>query len=212
MFIALEGMTASVPEDVRALDVFSARARTTPDYGEMEGGDKIGETQEVPIGGDGLDRWDVQSHQYTAKAAVEASYLVRLFSSKTQISSYGLIQEAKRYCIRNTKIGRRFELGTSVRLSVVVFSTNFDVALTLPNIAAKAQLTDLRARIALSVDGYTGPLGELLPAPDNLNVENLAVYLNAFKTIQSQVFGSSGLRYNTPTMLGYYDNLENSSD
>lgn len=174
-------------------------------------GVEAGETFEVDEGNDSprkaepviLDRWDIQSHQYTTQADVEKSILGRLITAKAEASGYGIVQEAKRFCNKTTADGYRYEMGTAVRLSVAVLSTAFDASLTLPNIAAKAQLTDLRARIALSVDGYVGPLGELLPAPDNLNVENLSLYTTAFKEIQTLVFGEEGKDFISPTVLGY---------
>jgi hypothetical protein len=95
------------------------------------------------------------------------------------------------------------EFGTAVRLAVAIFTTEFSASLTLPNIAATAQLSDIRARIGLSVDGFIGPLGEYLPAPGNLNVENISVYTTAFKQIQAQVFGVAGLNFIAPALLGY---------
>ena len=203
MFIAVDGMSTQLPDDVRALGVAPLLPRDTIDRGETQSGDFAGAIEAPAVSGATLDRWDVQSHQYTTQVEVETSVLARLLSGRAQVSHHGLVQEAKRYYIRTTEEGRRVEYGTAVRLSVAVLGTEFDLALTLPNIAAKTQLTDLRARIALSVDGYVGPLGELLPAPDNLNVENLAVYTMAFKAIQAQVFGSAGLDYIAPTLLGY---------
>jgi hypothetical protein len=213
MFIAVDGMSTRLPEDVQALGAQALGAgpvllRSMIDRGETHGGGPAETLTGPSPSAAALDRWDVQSHQYTTKVEVEASVLARLISGKTQVSHYGLVQEAKRFCIQTSKTGRRIEFGTAVRLSVAVLSTQFDAALTLPNIAAKAQLTDLRARIALSVDGYVGPLGELLPAPDNLNVENLAIYTTAFKAIQAQVFGAAGLDHIAPTLLGYDDDKE----
>ncbi|MEP5624766.1 MAG: hypothetical protein ABJP82_19535, partial [Hyphomicrobiales bacterium] len=111
--------------------------------------------------------------------------------------------EAKRFCILSTSKNRRVEYGTAVRLSVVIIGKKLDVALTLPNIAATAQISNLQARISLSVDGYVGPLGNLLPAPAKLNVENLEVYTSAFKSIQEIVFGPEGSTFIAPTLLGY---------
>jgi hypothetical protein len=145
----------------------------------------------------------VQSHQYLTKADVSTGILGGIFSAHGQVSNCGVVQEAKKYYLHTTNAGRQVQFGTAVRLSVAVFDADLGVALTLPNIAAKAQLANVTARIALSVAGYTGPLGDLLPAPDNLNVENLTVYTSAFKAIQAQVFGTAGLAYLKPTFLGY---------
>jgi hypothetical protein len=201
MFIAVDGLSTNVPDDVKKMPPPAKNLGGGPEYGNLEGG--------VPgQGGAGsesdLDRWDVQSHQYSTKADVETSILARLLSGSAKASNYGLVQEAKRFCIQTSENGRRVEFGTAVRLSVAVLSTDFNLSLTLPNIAAKAQISNLQARISLSVDGYVGPLGEMLPAPDNLNVENLNIYTTAFKSIQAMVFGQQGLTFISPTLLGYH--------
>lgn len=201
MFIAVDGLSKDLPEDVQKLaPPAKSGSGAGPDFGQLEGA-VLGQGAEP--GGAELDRWDVQSHQYSTKADVETSILGRLLSGNAKASHYGLVQEAKRFCIQTTENGRRVEFGTAVRLSVVVLSADFNLSLTLPNIAAKTQISNMQARISLSVDGYVGPLGELLPAPDNLNVENLNVYTSAFKSIQSIVFGEQGLGFISPTLLGY---------
>lgn len=202
MFISIDGMSKTLPADVLAMPTIR---RDSIDYGGTQGTGTVQIAETSAIGASTLDRWDVQSHQYKTEAQVETSILARLFSGSGKVSNYGLVQEAKRFCVQTTDRDRRVEYGTAVRLSVAVLSSDFNIALTLPNIAAKAQLNDIHARIALSVDGYVGPLGELLPAPDNLNVENLAVYTTAFKAIQALVFGNTGLDYISPTLLGYED-------
>lgn len=209
MFIAVDGISTALPADVKALTAQSTGGRRTVDRGgarNLEFAPAAPQASAADAEGSAdvtLDRWDVQSHQYTTTADVEASILARLFSTNAHVSSYGIVQEAKRFCILTSDTGRRVEFGTAVRLSVAVLATKFEAALTLPNVAAKAQLSNLRARIALSVDGYVGPLGGILPAPDNLNVENLAVYTTAFKAIQAEVFGAPGLSFLSPTLLGY---------
>jgi hypothetical protein len=202
-----------MPEGVRKLAIaFGARppASRAPavaqELGAIDRGETHGGAAPQPPSAAGmlLDRWDVQSHQYSNQAEVQMSLLAGLFSSKAKTSQFGIVQEAKRYCINETDTGERVEFGTAVRLAVAVLDTAFDAKLaTLPNIAATAQLGSIKARIALSVDGYVGPLGELLPAPDSLNVENLGVYTAAFKAIQALVFGAAGLNYIAPTLLGY---------
>ena len=199
MFIAVDGLTANVPNDVKAL--VSSLKHTSNSAGSGAVAFAL-ETpsKELMV----LDRWDVQSHQYKTDVDVKTSLVSRLFSANADVSHFGLVQEAKRYCIQSTDdTNRKVEFGVAVRLSVAVLDSKFNAELTLPAIAATAQLTDLRARIALSVDGYIGPLGEMLPAPDNLNVENLAVYTDAFKSIQALVFGQDGMDHLYPTLLGY---------
>ncbi len=203
MFIAVDGISDSLPEDVqRFARNFTARSGSV-DRGQQESEETASDIDRLDA--KMLDRWDVQAHQYTTQAAVETSILGRLLGGKLKASSCGIVQEAKRYCISTTDSGRRIEHGTAVRLSVVVLETELDVSLTLPNIAAKSQISNVTARISLSVDGYNGPLGKLLPAPDNLNVENLGMYTAAFKAIQALVFGEDGLEYLAPTLLGFMD-------
>lgn len=203
MFIAIDGLSERVPDDVRKVVSVPAIAHSGKDKGQIQSKDltEVEATSSIPAAV--LDRWEVHSHQYKTSADVEASFLARLFSAKGETANYGLVQEAKRFCVQTTAMKRRVEHGTAVRLSVAVFSAKLEGSLTLPNIAAKAQLGHIQARIALSVDGYAGPLGDLLPAPDNLNVENLVVYTTAFKNIQARIFGADGLVYIVPTVLGY---------
>lgn len=204
MFIAADSMSHDLPEDVRALTAAPVvPPGDTIDRGETQSGVQAEALHAPPMGGAQLDRWNVQSHQYTSQVDVNASILARLISGKAEVSHHGVVQEAKRFCIRISETNRPVEFGTAVRLLVAVLGTEFEASLTLPNIAATAQLSGLRARIALSVDGYVGPLGELLPAPDNLNVENLVVYTDAFKVIQARVFGAEGIDHIAPTLLGY---------
>ena len=166
MFIAVDAMSTDLPDDVRALSAEPVvPPRDTIDRGETHGGVQAEAVQPPSVNGATLDRWDVQSHQYTSKAQVETSILARLISGEAQVSHYGIVQEAKLFCIRTTKSDRRVEYGTAVRLSVAVLSTEFKASLTLPNIAATAQLSGLNARIALSVDGYVGPLANSCPRP-----------------------------------------------
>ncbi|EBA09657.1 hypothetical protein [Sagittula stellata] len=208
MFIAVNGMSETLPDDVRDHTLFLQKA-AGPDRDELPGGDlggpQIASLTAAPAKAEILDRWDVQAHQYTTEAEVEASILARLLTSKGSLSRYGLVQEAKRFCIQKTGTGRQVEYGTAVRLSVAVLSADFDLAVTLPNIAAKAQISNLQARISISVDGFVGPLGLMLPAPDNLDVENLGIYTAAFKAIQGHVFGPEGERHIAPTLLGYQE-------
>jgi len=200
VFIAIDGSDSSIPVDlkqhVEQLPHFVASARN---YSQENSGTVLPQTENVL-----LDRWDIQCHQYETSAQVSASILAKIISANANMSSFGVVQEAKCYRVDKTKEGSEIEFGTAVRLSVALSTKKFDASLTIPNIAATAQLSDARARVSLSVVGYTGHLGQLLPAPDDLNVENLPIYLQAFKSIQAEVFGEKGKEYISPTILGYF--------
>lgn len=216
-FIAVDGSLDNLPEDVSKMAPPRLKAPIGPDQaadidrGDLQGAPLTAQPSHL-WRGNVLDRWDVQSHQYSTEGQVKASLLSRLLSVGGDASHYGIVQEAKRYCIQSSEKKRNVEFGTAVRLSVVLLSTRFEASLTLPNIAATAQLNDARARISLSVDGYAGFLGELLPAPDDLNVENLTTYMTAFRDIQKEVFGKDGVQYISPTLLGYVDISESNAD
>jgi len=209
-FIAVDGSLDNLPADVaemappRAAIAIGSERIAEVDHGTLQG-QPLTVSASEKWNGSVLDRWDVQSHQYSTESQVKASLLAKLLSGGGEVSHYGIVQEAKRYCIQSSKQGRNVEFGTAVRLSVALLSTKFETSLTLPNIAATAQLSSARARISLSVDGYAGSLGELLPAPDDLNVENLASYLAAFRDIQKEVFGKEGTQFIVPTLLGYVE-------
>lgn len=209
VFIATDGVGTDIPEDVRhAARRFAAETvqAAGPDLGSTESG----VDGAAPAGGAAavLDRWDIQAHQYKTEAEVKVGILGGLFSGRSKLVKSGVVQEAKRFNVSQTDDDNRVEFGTAVRLLVATNATDADAKLTIPNIAAGAQLSHFEARIALSVVGFTGPLGDMLPAPGELNVETLPEYLEAFRKIQSYVFGRDAAGHLAPTLLGY-SKLEN---
>lgn len=215
MFIATDGTGPDIPDDVRqAAEAFSSELGPLPQAGKTDGpdmGDRFGAP--APEGGvappplvtkgSALDRWDIQAHQYKTAAEVKMGILGGLFSSRSKLVKSGVVQEAKRYKVTQTDKDNRIEFGTAVRLVVAINETEADLELTIPNIAAGAQLAHFEARIALSVVGFVGPLGDMLPAPGELNVETLPDYLDAFRKMQSYIFGREGAPFLAPTLLGY---------
>ena len=203
VFIATDGSNSSLPDEVqkhvakifRSNDRSSEKIKLDLEHSQLE----------LSSGSELLNRWDIQSHQYSQSTHVEASFLSGLLSGKGNFEKFGVVQEAKRYRTDKLKNGREVEFGTAVRLAAILEAQDFEAALTIPNIAAKAQLSNARARISLSVVGYTGSLGKFLPAPDDLNVENLSIYLEAFKSIQAEVFSENRMNHISPTSLGYFD-------
>ena len=157
----------------------------------------------VPV----LDRWSVQAHVYSSEIAAKLSILAGLFGGSGKRAKAGATHEAKRYRIETTDTGREVQVGVAVRLAVATTEWEVDAELSVPNIAAAAQLNAKvgDAKIGIDVIGYSGPLGKALPAPRQLDVTTLATYLSAFTAIQHQVFGPKGLAYLTPTALSYDD-------
>lgn len=212
MFIATDGVGTDIPHDVReAARRFANAARGAgPDKGVTQSGPDHG----GPESGSGaepapepsaavLDRWDIQAHQYRTEAEVKLGILGGLFSGRTKLNKSGVVQEAKRFQVTQTDGDSRVEFGTAVRLLVATDGVDAKANLTIPNIAAGAQLAHFQARIAMSVIGFTGPLGAMLPAPGELNVDTLPDYLEAFRKIQAYVFSQEGAAFLAPTLLGY---------
>ena len=152
-----------------------------------------------------LNRWDIKTHTYRIEAEGSVGFLTGLFSGTNKTVSAGVVHETKRYQMRRTATKRLVEFGASVRLLVATTDSDSELELTIPNLAARAQLGMSEARIAVSVVGYSGALGELLPSPENLNVENLSVFMQAAKAIQARVFGPSGAVHLAPTVLSYHE-------
>ncbi len=157
-----------------------------------------------------LDHWTIQAHVYTKDIAARVGLLMGLFSGSARTISAGAINEAKRFRLAKTEAGTEIEIGVAVRL--VVATTNWEVnaEISIPNIAAAAQLKLKTgdARIGIEVAGYSGALGDLLPAPRQLDVTALSDYLTAFTRIQAAVFGDSGLAFQTPTVLSVNQPLD----
>jgi hypothetical protein len=150
-----------------------------------------------------LERWLVQAHAYKEEQAAKVSILGRLFSGEANRVKAGVIHDAKRFSVVETEKPRKVEIGVAVRLVVATSSANANFELTLPNIAADAQLNKAEARIGITVVGYTGPLGDILPAPRKLDVETCAEYIAAFRKIQAVIFGRAGWQYVVPTAISY---------
>ncbi|WP_050526292.1 hypothetical protein [Pseudorhodobacter aquimaris] len=212
MFIAESGISDGTPADVKEIAeqaMQEARTASRPrllmestdevDYGTPHSG-----TQ--PLVGADLELWDVQAHQYRSEIGGKVDLLARLFSTKGRVVLQGVVQEAKRYRILVGENGVKTEIGCAVRLTAATSSQNFSAKLTIPNLAASAQLDYGKSdvRIALSVSGFCGPLGDLIPSPAQLSVENFAEYMQAFANIQKYVFGESALHYLRPVHLGYH--------
>lgn len=197
---------SELPEDVRALrqKTVSKESHAGQKTMTLESATPRRLNSANDLSGSDLNRWDIKVHKYETKGEVKASFF-GLISSEAKILEAGLVQEAKRFLIKETGKGRLVEFGVSVRLWVAISKKDLDVELTVPNIAASAQLGNSQAKIGLSVAGYVGPLGKLLPSPESLDVENFSSYTESFNAIQALVFGEQGLENLSPVMLGFQE-------
>lgn len=152
-----------------------------------------------------LECWDVQIHAYSETQAGNVGLFAGLFGGDAKKVKCGVIHDAKRYSVYVTENGTSVEVGVAVRLSVATTSFASKLNLTLPNLAASAQLHGHDTRVGISVIGYKGALGEYLPAPSQFDVESCVDYLNAFKSIQKLVFGKEGMKHVIPSVLIYED-------
>lgn len=151
-----------------------------------------------------LECWLVQAHAYNAEQGARVGILGRLFAGDVKRVEGGVIHDAKRFSRLDSETpGKAIEVGVAVRLSVATSKVDASVELTLPNLAAQAQLSNVDTRIGISVCGYGGHLGSLLPAPRKLDVETYVTYVEAFQKIQALVFGEEGWHHVVPTVLSY---------
>ena len=162
-------------------------------------------TPEVDFEVPRLENWAVQANGYSTEVATKVGVLGRLFGGDVKRVRAGVMHEAKRFTVRKTGDDTEFIIGVAVRIFAATTEWKANLQLTLPNLAADAQLNTSDARIGVEVVGYTGPLGTLLPSPQQLNVESFAVYLRAFNSIQEAVFGEAGLPFLAPRLLSFDD-------
>src|SRR5262249_49649707 len=87
-----------------------------------------------------LERWTVQAHAYSTDVAGKVGLLGRLFGGEAKTARAGVVHEAKRFTIQRTEQDRITECGVAVRILAATTDWEAKVQLTLPNLAADAQL------------------------------------------------------------------------
>lgn len=150
-----------------------------------------------------LPNWEVQAHAYSREQAAEVGLFGRLFSGEVNSVEVGVIHEAKRFNKLAMDDALDIEVGVAVRLVVAASSFDSSLGLTLPNIVAAAQIGGSSARVGLSVVGFTGALGSLLPAPNRLDVETCVDYMVAFSKLQAHVFSGENEEKLLPALLSF---------
>jgi hypothetical protein len=209
MDIPIDPYSTEIPKDVMTFSTKSLAVRSITEMPSSKSLKSLVQATSPIVASPVLDRWDVQTHKYEKEIAVKIGFLAGLFSGSGSKVSAGVVHEAKRYRIEKSENGRTVEIGVSVRLSVATTAVKGSFELSIPNLAAQAQLGMLQARIGISVVGFVGPVGDLLPAPEDLKVENFSAFTNAAKAIQSRVFGPEGINFLAPTVLSYQEDVPN---
>lgn len=168
---------------------------TLPQYLASTGETKVG------INSLALENWEIQIHSYNTSEAANIGIFNKLFGGEGKSQKFGIIHEAKRYSHLVLDDGQQVEVGCAVRLAVAVKNYDTKLELTIPNIAASAQISSADARVCISVVGYAGPLGDHFPAPNKFDVETCIDYLHSFSEIQRTIFSHSNLSHIKPTLL-----------
>ena len=149
-----------------------------------------------------LDRHTTSSRCYYWDGKARSGLFSRLLNADVKGKRVGVFQEAKSFTVLLDSTGHEYEVGVSVRLEVNADKFELGAQVSIPNIAAEAQLGTSRAEMEISVLGYFGPLGDYLPAPKAVDVTSYAEYLESFRKIQELVFSDKGLEFHHPIPLG----------
>ncbi|NOD75556.1 MULTISPECIES: hypothetical protein [unclassified Ruegeria] len=149
-----------------------------------------------------LDRHITVARSYFWDAEGRSTLFPRLLGIEFKGKRVGVFQEAKSFTVLLDTDGEEYEVGVSVRLEVNADRFELGAQVSIPNIAAEAQLGHSKAEMEISVLGYYGPLGDILPAPKAVDVTSYAEYLESFRKIQRLVFSEDGAQYHHPIPLG----------
>lgn len=159
------------------------------------------DTKTNAIVSSGLNKFELRTYTYRSFSKGELTLFSRILGGSVGEQSVGIIQEAKLFADVEFS-GKNLEYGLSVRINVAAKNFDAGLDLNLPNLAASAQLGTTEARMEMSVWGFSGPLGELLPAPTELDLKSYVKYLEAFEKVQRLVFGETGIPFRSPVYLG----------
>ena len=151
-----------------------------------------------------LNQHFVSTVAFTRDASGKPSFFSALFKADAKAKQVGVVQEAKVFAVVKGEDGGDVEMGVAVRLKVEASSFSSDVQVSIANIAAEAQLSLSRAEMEISVRGFGGPLGDLLPAPKAVDLTSYSEYLEAFRKIQAHVFSETNRTAYSPVVLGQH--------
>lgn len=136
-------------------------------------------------GRDELDTWEIADDQLSYSAAVKMSLPVFTVDSKFQ--SRVLVRDVRRFARREVN-GVLGEYGVAIRLVITVFALNLESTLTLPVVAAQAELNMVSAHAKMTVLGFRdSKVGDLLPSFEKLDIEGLQEYTQSVDKIRSYI-------------------------
>ena len=172
--------TGLLPVSMSAAGLTAAAARE----GDQSGGGP-GEDQ-IPQDGSSLANLQQESYQLEASFAAKLGFPVATMSTddKLKVMLYGLTRYRDVVHEKHT-----YRYGVAIRVLLEIYDDQLDADLTLPVVAAKAQLGVVSASAQLLLYGYTGDLSETLPNWQSFDVKSYADYLKSVSALQVKVFG-----------------------
>jgi hypothetical protein len=161
-----------------------------------------------------LHMFDSQTHVFSSEEKANLSVLSKIFGASAKRFSIGIIRETKRFAVVRSSLldssqidlpdsAKTIEIGCSVRLLVAASKIEGTAEVSIPNIAAQAQLGHIDAQVGISIVGYTGPIGEFMPDVAPLNVESYTQFLDTFRALEQRIFSAENERFIFPAPLWF---------
>ncbi|WP_166870296.1 hypothetical protein [Salinibacterium sp. ZJ450] len=134
----------------------------------------------------GLGRWESSETQMSAHAAASLGF-IGAGTINAEVKSLVLLRHLLNYKEVEGELGTE-RWGVAIRLVILAQSADLEASLTIPQVAARAELNDLQASAILLVHGYEHA-GLIDKFPDfaffkGLNVESYANYTRASDDIK----------------------------
>jgi hypothetical protein len=138
----------------------------------------------IPQDGTQLPILQQESYQMQASLAAKLGFPIASVSTdnKIVVMLYGVTRFAD-----VADNGHTYRYGVAIRVLLEIYSNELDGDLTLPVVAAKAQLGAVSASAQLLVYGYVGDLAQELPSWQSFDVNSYADYLKSVSDVRSQV-------------------------
>ncbi|WP_146076525.1 hypothetical protein [Rathayibacter sp. AY1A7] len=132
-----------------------------------------------------LSDWNSWDTSISVSAAVKIG--LPPFEIDTKLKSKVILREIRRSCdIDNNGTTERW--GLAIRLAITVQSTESEASISLPIIAAKAQLGILSARASITILGFDDDaVLDLLPNFSEMNTETYGKYTSATDVIKKYI-------------------------